>query len=158
MTPIAHSLVSALLRAGVDWLVTVPTSHLDELYDSFGARGRCILATREEEAVAIAAGLATGGQSPFVVMQQSGVGNALNAVFTLADAYEIAFPILVIHRGQGDPNPIQRVSAAATVPILKTLNVRVVNDWSQQKADSAISHAQTDPEARWLLFDPKGEL
>ena len=46
------TLLEALDRADVDRLVTVPASGLDPIYAHFA--GRCLYATREEEAVAIA--------------------------------------------------------------------------------------------------------
>jgi sulfopyruvate decarboxylase TPP-binding subunit len=118
----AESLIDALEVCGIGRLVVVPATGLELVCRHFEARGRCIYATREEEAVAIAAGLSLGGESAAVLMAQAGVGNALNAVFTLADAYGIYFPILVCFRGEQDPNPVQRVSARQTHLVLEALD------------------------------------
>jgi sulfopyruvate decarboxylase TPP-binding subunit len=56
-----------------------------------------------------------------VLMQQSGVGNSLNAYFSLVAAYDIHLKILVIDRGTSDENPVQRVSSARTSAVLRTI-------------------------------------
>lgn len=116
-----------LLRSGITHIVVVPSSGLDHLYSAYEARNSCLFATREEEAVGLAVGLAIGGMMPAVVMQQSGVGNCLNAVFSLADPYEVQFPILVFDRGVNDINPVQRISSARTSEILNALDVLRLN-------------------------------
>lgn len=117
----------ALRVCDIKRLVVVPASGLEALYQRFAGKGDCIYATREEEAVAIAAGLTLGGEKAAVVMAQAGVGNCLNAVFTLADAYSIAFPVIVCFRGGEDPNLVQRVSAHETHMVLSALNCAEVS-------------------------------
>lgn len=116
-----ENLLLALDMTGIEWLIVVPMSGINSVYDSFATRNRCIYVTREEEGVAVAAGLALRGSLPLLLMQQTGVGNALNAVFSLADAYEIWFPILVGDRGASDANPVQQVSARLTARVLEPL-------------------------------------
>lgn len=117
----SQRLIDALDACGLGRLIIVPATGLEPVCRHFEARGRCVYATREEEAVAVAAGLSLGGERPVVVMAQAGVGNALNAVFTLADAYGIYFPVLVCFRGKEDPNLVQRVSAKQTHLVLDAL-------------------------------------
>src|SRR5437762_14089753 len=112
MTPgISGTVPEAIIRAftieRISHIIVVPCTGLNPLYSHYERMGQCIYATREEEAIAIASGLAIGGALPAVVMQQSGVGNTLNAVFTLADAYCIYFPVVVLDRGVEDINPVQ---------------------------------------------------
>jgi Predicted thiamine-pyrophosphate-binding protein len=118
----AQCLIDALNSCGVKHIVVVPASGLEAVFGHFQSHDSCIYATREEEAVAIAAGLSLGGEGTAVLMAQAGVGNALNAVFTLADAYGIYFPILVCFRGKHDPNVVQRVSAKQTHLVLDALD------------------------------------
>jgi sulfopyruvate decarboxylase TPP-binding subunit len=147
----AHLDVDVLSRALVGLealqLVVVPASGLDLLYQRFRERGRFILASREEEAVGLAAGLALGGARPLVVMQQSGVGNALNAVFTLAEAYDIRFPILVVDRGLDDDNPVQRVSSALTGRVLAALGVRALAAETAEALPTLLTSGQ-----RWFSW------
>jgi len=114
-------LIDALDWCGIKYLIVVPATGLEAVFRHFEARGHCVYATREEEAVAIATGLTLGGEKAVVIMAQAGVGNALNAVFTLADSYRVHFPILVCFRGREDPNLVQRISAAQTHVVLEAL-------------------------------------
>ena len=58
------------------------------------------LATPEEEAFGIAAGLYLGGARPTVMLQSSGLGNSLNALTSLLVPYRI--PALVVISMRGD--------------------------------------------------------
>jgi len=65
-------------------------------------------ATSEGEAVAIAAGLVTGGRPAFSLMQNSGLGNAVNPITSLLWVYRIPVMLFVSHRGQpGKPDEPQ---------------------------------------------------
>src|SRR5579864_5602106 len=111
----------ALANNGLEWLLTVPTTGLERLYKTYEMAGRCLYATREEEAIALASGFVLAGACPIVIMQQTGVGNAINAVLSLADAYDIRFPVLVCDRTVNDPNAVQRVSSFGTSMVLNAL-------------------------------------
>ena len=85
---------------------------------------RATLATREEEALGIAAGLYFGGARPALMMQSSGLGNALNALGSLLIAYQV--PVLFIISMRGDPgewNRAQVPMGRAVVPILDAFSV-----------------------------------
>ena len=53
------------------------------------------IATREEEAFGIAAGLYLGGQRPTVMLQSSGLGNSINALTSLFVPYQIPPRMLI---------------------------------------------------------------
>jgi phosphonopyruvate decarboxylase len=57
-------------------------------------------ATSEGEAVAIAAGMVTAGAPAFALMQNSGLGNAVNPITSLLYIYKMPVVLLVSHRGQ----------------------------------------------------------
>ena len=56
-------------------------------------------ATREDEALGIAVGAYMGGKKPAVLMQNSGLGNSIDALTSLVLLYE--FPILLIISWRG---------------------------------------------------------
>src|SRR5215213_7155149 len=144
----AQHLIDTLDACGVKYLITVPATGLEAVFHHFETHERCIYATREEEAVAIAAGLTLGGEKPIVMMAQAGVGNALNAVFTLADAYGVYFPILVCFRGKEDPNLVQRISASQTHVVLDALDCAEISwehDASTQQFQNLIASKR-----RWI--------
>jgi sulfopyruvate decarboxylase TPP-binding subunit len=139
-------LIEALDSCGIKYLIVVPATGLEAVFQHFG--DRCIYATREEEAVAIAAGLTLGGENALVLMAQVGVGNAINAVFTLADAYHVHFPILVCFRGKEDPNLVQRISASQTHVVLEALECAEI---SWQNASSREELARLiEQRQRWI--------
>ena len=144
----SQHLLDALDAWGVKYLIVVPATGLEPIFLHFETRGQCVYATREEEAVAVATGLTLGGEKSIVVMAQAGVGNALNAVFTLADAYGVYFPILVCFRGKEDPNLVQRISARQTDVVLKALECAEIS-W---KDDNSRQHFKDliDNRQRWI--------
>jgi phosphonopyruvate decarboxylase len=146
---IAERMLFSLKLHNVKWLIVVPGSGLDVVYNYYEAQGRCIYATREEEAIAIAAGLVLGGEQPLVLMQQTGVGNALNAVFSLAEAYNIFFPIIVCDRSGEDPNLVQRTSSINTNLVLQNLKCVQIN-WSAQTASNEFGQFLKEQQ-RWIV-------
>jgi sulfopyruvate decarboxylase subunit alpha len=85
---------------------------------------RTTLATREEEAFGIAAGLYLGGVRPTVMLQSSGLGNSLNAVSSLLLPYDIPALVIISMRGEDDEwNPAQGPMGRAVRPIFDALGV-----------------------------------
>jgi len=78
-----------------------PLSHVLRGLHSF-ADVKTTIATREEEAFGIAAGLYLGGRRPTVMLQSSGLGNSINALTSLLVPYQI--PMLIIVSMRGDAN------------------------------------------------------
>jgi sulfopyruvate decarboxylase TPP-binding subunit len=111
----------------VSTIVCVAFSGIDPIIAEYSGELQCILASREEEAIAIAAGLSIGGRRAIVLMQQSGVGNSLNVWATLVDAYGITVSSLVVDRGVSDINPVQRVSSAEMRKVLSSIGYTEVN-------------------------------
>ncbi len=142
-------MLSTFRELGLDWLLTVPSTGLQRLYGSYESIGRCLYATREEEAIALAAGLRLGGAFPVVVMQQTGVGNAINAVLSLADAYGIGFPVVVLDRTVDDPNLVQRVSSGGTARVLSALGCIEI-DWELPDQAHRMRTCIED-DIRWIL-------
>jgi sulfopyruvate decarboxylase subunit alpha len=83
-----------------------------------------IIATREEEAFGIAAGLYLGGARPTVMLQSSGLGNSLNALTSLLLPYQIPVLVLVSMRGDaGEWNAAQVPMGRAVGPICDAIGV-----------------------------------
>lgn len=70
--------------------VGVPFSGCEKYY-----REKNIIATREDEAIAIASGAYLCGQKPLVYMQNSGLGNCIDIITSLLKPYKITLDILV---------------------------------------------------------------
>ncbi len=134
----ACAVCAGLVAAGCREVVYVPDNPLSHvlrvLHD--GHPGvRTTLATREEEAFGIAAGLYLGGARPAVMLQSSGLGNSINALGSLLIAFEIPVLMLVSMRGEdGEWNAAQEPMGRAVRPILDALGIpHVVVD----RADTA---------------------
>ena len=123
----AEGVVTGFQRAGITDIVYVPDNPLAHV---LRALERCpavqtILATREEEGMGIAAGLYLGGRRPAVMMQSSGLGNAVNALASLVVPYQIPIPILISMRGEtGEWNAVQVPMGRAARSILGALGIQ----------------------------------
>jgi phosphonopyruvate decarboxylase len=97
----------ALKARGVGLFAGVPDSLLKSFcafVDDNAAAGEHIIAANEGNALAIAAGhhLATGNVAA-VYMQNSGLGNAVNPIASLADGEVYRIPVLLIVGWRGEP-------------------------------------------------------
>jgi sulfopyruvate decarboxylase subunit alpha len=114
-------LASVLTDRGFDLVLTVPCSILREWYYE-PAGPQTIYLSREEEGVGIAAGTLAAGRRPLLMIQNSGMGNCVNALASLAVAYEIPLVIAVSLRGDDvDENPAQFPMGAATEGVITAL-------------------------------------
>jgi sulfopyruvate decarboxylase subunit alpha len=116
-----------LAAAGCREIVYVPDNPLSHVLRALSERHRdtrATLATREEEAFGIAAGLYLGGARPAVMLQSSGLGNSLNAIGSLLLPYEIPALMIVSMRGEeGEWNAAQSPMGRAVRPILDSFGI-----------------------------------
>lgn len=81
--------------------------------------------TREEEGVALLAGAYLGGKRGTLILQGSGLGNAINALSSLAVASQIPLLLIISERGRlGEFNPAQVPLGRATPRILEALGIQ----------------------------------
>jgi sulfopyruvate decarboxylase subunit alpha len=123
----ASGVCAGVHAAGSRDVVYVPDNPLSHVLREFEGRFRDIrllLATREEEAFGIAAGLYLGGRLPTVMLQSSGLGNSLNALTSLLLPYQI--PVLVVvsvRGGEGEWNAAQVPMGRAVRSIFDAIGV-----------------------------------
>ena len=123
--------VESLKRNGVSFFTGVPDSLLKEFLayveEKVPATDR-ITAANEGNAIAIATGyhLATD-KIAAVYMQNSGIGNAINPLISLADKEVYAIPMLLIIGWRGEPGvkdePQHKKQGRITPALLKTLEI-----------------------------------
>jgi len=95
-----------LKRAQIDFAASVPCVNLQQLLNLVGEDPGIIHVpvTREEEGVGVCAGAWMGGKKPVLLMQNSGLGNSVNALASLDFLYEIPLLMIISHRGcEGEP-------------------------------------------------------
>lgn len=115
-----------LLQAGFDFFTGVPDSTFRSLLAELEGRHDLawVPAVAEDVAVGLAAGACLGGRLPVVLMQNSGLGLAVNALASLAVLYEIPMLLLVGWRGHdGRDAPEHLLMGEATLPLLRALEV-----------------------------------
>src|SRR5882672_7959492 len=123
----ASGVCTGLHAAGSRHVVYVPDnplSHVLRILREEFPEVRTILATREEEAFGIAAGLYLGGARPTVMLQSSGLGNSLNALTSLLVPYRIPMLIIISMRGDdGEWNDAQAPMGRAVRPICDAIGL-----------------------------------
>jgi sulfopyruvate decarboxylase subunit alpha len=136
----AAGVCAGLHGAGSRDVVYVPDNPLSHVLAELAGRYadvRRILATREEEAFGIAAGLYLGGRRPTVMLQSSGLGNSLNAIGTLVIPYQIPMLIVVSMRGDaGEWNSAQVPMGRAVPAIFDAFAIpHMIVDAAERAAD-----------------------
>jgi sulfopyruvate decarboxylase subunit alpha len=121
----AAGVCEGVYAAGCRDVVYVPDNPLAQVMRVLADRFpdvRVTLATREEEAFGIAAGLYLGGARPAVMLQSSGLGNSINALTSLLIPYKIPVLMVVSMRGDaGEWNDAQVPMGRALRPILDAM-------------------------------------
>lgn len=116
--------LAALRIRDVVYVPDNPLSHMLRALADEHPGIRTTVATREEEAFGIAAGLYLGGARPAVMLQSSGLGNSINGLASLDIAFEIPVLMFISMRGgEGEWNPTQHPMGLAVRPILDSLGI-----------------------------------
>jgi sulfopyruvate decarboxylase subunit alpha len=95
------SVFKGLKRSGIDFVTSLPCIYLQSLLRLVESDTEIIHVpvTREEEGVGICAGAYLGGRRPAILMQNSGLGNSINALASLNLLYRIPLLMIISHRG-----------------------------------------------------------
>ena len=109
-----------LKDAGIDFIVSVPCVNLTKLLEMIDEDENIIHVpvTREEEGIGLCAGAYLGGKKTALLMQNSGLGNSINALKSLTELYK--FPLLMImsHRGTEGENICGQVPMGQSTPLI----------------------------------------
>jgi sulfopyruvate decarboxylase subunit alpha len=119
-------LLSQLKKGGLNFFVSVPCKYLNELIQLLEKDTEVIYTpvTREEEGVGVVAGAYLAGKKPAIILQNSGLGNSINAICSLLNYYQIPIVFVVSHRGsEGEIIAAQRPMGDATEALLDSVNI-----------------------------------
>ena len=123
----AEEFVERARDLGHDWYSGVPCSILTPFinYAIGDARLSYVAAANEGDALAAAAGAFLGGRRPIVMMQNSGLGNAVNPLASLAYIFRIPALLIVTLRGEvgHEDEPQHELMGVITGGILEQLRV-----------------------------------
>lgn len=159
-----------LKKHGVTYFTGVPDSYLNGFcnYMLANCGNRNVITANEGNAVGIAAGHYFATQEiPLVYMQNSGEGNAINPLASLADKNVYAVPMLLLigWRGQGDtePNhPQHKLQGEATTGLLDLLHIPYTilednDDMFARTVETAVKYC-ADNRQPYGLVAPKGVM
>ena len=123
----ADAFLDAAAARGTRFYTGVPCSYLTPLINRVASRRGTpyVGAASEGEAVAIAAGAWLGGHGTAVMMQNSGLGNAVNPLTSLNHPFRIPTLLVVTWRGEpGHPDePQHALMGRITGALLDTIEV-----------------------------------
>lgn len=157
----AETIVQALKDSEVSLIVYVPdisihqVTRLMEEDDYF----HVVAATREEEAIGIAAGGYAVGRNAAVFMQSSGFGNCINAIASLCIPSRVPIPLFINLRGEvGEFNIAQVAMGRTTRPILDLLGLPHYtldsDDRLQQRVSGALKLCYSSRQPLALCLTP----
>lgn len=126
-----ENIYNAFLANGIDFFTGVPDSLLKNIcayITDHSLLQKHIIAANEGASVGIAAGhyMATG-HLPLVYMQNSGLGNAVNPLLSLADEKVYRLPILLMIGWRGEPGikdePQHKKQGEVTLDLLEAMKI-----------------------------------
>jgi sulfopyruvate decarboxylase subunit alpha len=149
-------------RAGFDHILTVPCTILNEWFQP-SHRIATVYLSREEEGVGLAVGLLAAGRRPLLLIQNSGLGNCINALCSLCIAYRVPLVVAVSLRGDPvDDNPAQLPMGESTVPLIRALACDYKRVTPRDQLDSALlsvrDGAEQQRQPQFLLLPRRAAL
>ena len=137
----SEAIYNGLKDAGIDFIVSVPCADLSKLLDMIDKDNDIthIPVTREEEGIGICAGAYLGGKKTAILMQNSGLGNSINALKSLMELYEFPLIMIMSHRGTEGENICGQVPMGESTPrILEAMDFRFFKPGNPEAAYEAI--------------------
>ena len=115
-----------LKNNGFNFYTGVPCSILVNIINHLSKNKQFtyVPATREDEALGIAAGAYMGGKKPVVLMQNSGLGVSINALTSLVLLYKFQILLIISWRGyKGKDAPEHLLMGKYTLKFLRSTNI-----------------------------------
>lgn len=124
----AQAVHDELLKCGIEYVVWLPDSETRSMYDVLNSdpRIKLVQVCREDEAIGIYFGLYLGGKEAAVLIQNTGMMNAVDVLRGTVLSLNIPLLLMVGYRGyRGLVEGADRIDSAAvyTEPLLKALGI-----------------------------------
>jgi len=161
MSDISEQMYRALKGCGLNYFLSVPCKNLAGIISCLEKDNEIVYfpVTREEEAIGIAAGAFLGGQIAVLLMQNSGLGNSINALASLMGYYRMPIILLISQRGgPGENIGAQVPMGRATERLLKTIDIPFFKYNSREdlgQLKDHISYAKVAEKSVALLVSPQ---
>lgn len=157
-----EAVYNALKKSGINFVVSLPCVNLSKIMEMVDCDKDIthVPVTREEEGFGICAGAFMGGKNPAILMQNSGLGNSVNALASLFKLYKLPVLMIMSHRGtEGEFMSAQIPMGIATPKILDALEIPYFNPKTPDEALRVILKAweiaKTEGTPVGLLLDIK---
>jgi sulfopyruvate decarboxylase subunit alpha len=127
---ISKKIISNLKEGGSDFFLSVPCKLLANMITILEEDKEVYYSAipREEEGMGICAGAYLGNKLPCIMMQNTGIGNSVNAIVSLLQLYQMPVVFLISYRGTpGEPVGAQGAMASVTEEILDTLRIPMLH-------------------------------
>jgi sulfopyruvate decarboxylase subunit alpha len=151
-------LYEAIKDAGIDLVLSLPCILLKNLLIIFNEKNEImhIPITREEEGVGIAAGAYLGGKTPALLIQNSGLGNSVNAIKSLLQLYKIPIIFIMSHRGAEGEKIIAQIPMGQLTPklldLLKIKKFIISSIGDIKKIESALDFSKNSNQSVAILL------
>ena len=132
-----RNLYRHLNKNGINNFVGVPDSTMKYFIDEGLQKKQILIATREEEAIGIAAGIAISNHTPLVFMQNAGFANSISTITSLIQLYEIPIIFLIGWRGYMKNDAPEHLKIGKIQPkLLNTIDLdfKIITDMNWQKS------------------------
>lgn len=122
-----QELIEVLTEVGVKKYFSVPDSNLNHIYPILGSS--IITCSNEGEAVAMAFGCKVSGVETCVMLQNSGLGNAINPLTSLVSTFGERMILIVGYRGapKVHDEPQHGLMGQITAPLLEMMGFCVIH-------------------------------
>lgn len=153
-------LLDIFKKNSIKTVITIPCKLLAPLIERFKSEPsiRLISPAREEEGLGISAGCYLGGTRSILLIQNSGLGNMVNAIKSLNQYYNIPFFAIVSHRGGKDEKiDAQRPMGELTPDLLQLLGIKYEILKSPKQVDDidkALQESFDKKKSRVILTQP----
>ena len=148
-----EAIYNGLKDADIDFIVSIPFTNITELVEMINEDDEIIHVpvTREEEGIGSCAGAYMGGRKTAILMQNSGLGNSINALKSLMELYEFPLLMIISHNGsEGEDASIEAQIVDSTTRILKAMDF---NFFKPAKPEGAYD----DVRLAWDLSEEEGK-
>ena len=156
---ISQQIIYKLKQGGVNFFLSVPCKLLANMITIL-EQDKDIYYTsipREEEGMGICAGAYLGNKLPCLMMQNTGIGNSVNAIVALLQLYQIPVVFLISYRGTpGEPVGAQGGMAKVTEEILQLLHIPILKcseEKDLEKINTFTQHAKVIESPVAILCD-----
>ena len=136
---ISKKIIKNLKMGGVNFYLSVPCKLLANMIEILEKDKSVYYSSvpREEEGMGICAGAYLGKKLPCIMMQNTGIGNSINAIVSLLQLYNLPVIFLVSYRGTpGEQVSAQGGMAKITKEILDTLKIPTLHCSSEKDLDN----------------------